>query len=274
MYWPSARTVGLGAAGGERQDRHQRVGRVRREVLPRVDGGRRLRPGPGGEEVRGAAHGRDLQRQARDDAELAAAPAAEGPEQVGVVARVDGAQPSVGGDHRQGHHVVAGEAELPAGQAVPAALGEAGDAHVGAGAGGDRAARGGQLGVDVDQLGAGADDDRAARPSEGDRADAAQVELHAAAGGRVAGVRVAAGARDERDAGAGRPAHGRAHVGDVGRPRDGERAQAVVALVVDQAAQRRSRRRRGCGPGRAWRWRAAAGGRRRRGGCGRRRAAR
>jgi hypothetical protein len=74
--------------------------------------------------------GQQPQLQSRDDGEPATA-TAERPEQVGIVARVDAADPPVGRDHLGGEQVVGGESVRAAEPAQASAHGAADHADVG-----------------------------------------------------------------------------------------------------------------------------------------------
>ena len=142
---------------------------------------RRLRPGPGqGEEHRLRGRHR-AERERGHHAEVPAAAALAGPEQVSVLVRVGG-----GGEHRavrrddlQRLKVVAGQPVGPGGHPDAAAERQAGDADGRAGAARHRAALGREAVVEVDEPGARAD--RRGRAGYGDRLEVADVDDQPAA---------------------------------------------------------------------------------------------
>src|SRR5205823_12970077 len=126
--------------------------------------------------------GRDLihrggsEREVRDDAEVAAAAAAQGPEEVPVLGRG-----TVDGDSRREHDAsgaepVAGHAELPRREAYAAAERQPGDADGGAAAGRNRKSVLPEGLVDVDQPRTGADGRGAAGGVDPHAGDAAPVD--------------------------------------------------------------------------------------------------
>ena len=157
-------------------------------------------------------------REAGDDAEVAAAAAAAGPVEVGVLAGVGGDRLPVGGHDRERPDVVGGGAERPPGQPHPAAQREPADADRRARAAGDGEAARGERRVHVDEPVAGAD-------------------LHRRC--RRARPRCRRGARGRRP---GRPARSssRRSCGRPSAPRSGRRASRTTS-------PRRGRRRR-CAP--------------------------
>ena len=139
------------------EQREELVRRLRCPALPGVDDPRRVRPGPHGAEGRRGAHRVRLEREARGDAKVPAAPAPAGPEEIGVALGIALPDDPVRGHHREAPEVVAGEAELAAGEPDPSSQGEARDADRRARSGGDRDAPGCELAVDVHQPRAGTD---------------------------------------------------------------------------------------------------------------------
>jgi hypothetical protein len=138
-------------------DGEELVRGVGREPLPRVDDCGRMLPGPAGG-VRG--HARDRIRhehEVGDDPEVAAAAAAAGPEEVGVLVFAAGPPAPVRRDERQLLERIAGEAVLARDEPDAAAERDAGDAHRGAGPGGNRGLELPEPIVDAAELGAGAD---------------------------------------------------------------------------------------------------------------------
>ena len=107
----------------------------------------------------------DVDRERGDGAEAAATAAAQRPEQVGVVGRVDRTGRAVGGDDVDRPYGVAGESPRPTEHADPAAERESGDADARARPTGNAHSLGGQGGVDVDESGTGADPSGVARSS-------------------------------------------------------------------------------------------------------------
>ena len=219
------------AAGAELQHRGQpRIG-LRRPRLPGRErrAGRRER----GAEVRRGADAVHAHLEARHDPEVAAAPAAQRPEQVRVVARVDAAQPPVGRDHHEPRDVVGRQPERPRGEAVAAAEREPAEADGRARAAGHRAAVAGERVHDLDHVRARADARAAAAAVDGDRPQPPQVDDDAFVERRVAGVGMPAGARRHADVVAVGPAQHRLHVAAVARDDDRVRPRAVEARVVD-----------------------------------------
>ena len=91
-----------------------------------------------GAEGRHGAHRVRREREPGGDPEVPAAPAAAGPEQVGVPLGIALPDDPVRGHHREAPEVVAGEAELAAGEPDPSSQGEARDADRRARSGGNR----------------------------------------------------------------------------------------------------------------------------------------
>ena len=179
-----------------------------------------------------------------DDAEVAAAAAAQRPQQIGVRMRIDGAQMAVGGHDLRTDDAVARESEMAAGEAHPTTERVPADADRRARPGRDRRAVRRQGGVDVDQLRAGADRGGSVRAVDADLAEVAQVEHDAALQRRVSRVTVTSRPRPNRHAARDRPADRRLHVGCVDRARHRTRQDRVKALVVDVRGLGEARRAR------------------------------
>ena len=232
------------AAGAERADREEPVGRVRRERLPGADDLGRLRPRPAREEVRDGRRRVRAQHEVRDDPEVAAAAAAAGPEEVAVLrsrSQVRWRPSAVTIPSETMLSLVVPNAREASPTPPPSASPPM--PTVGARAGRDRAAVARERGLDVDQPRAGADRHGAVRVHR-DAVEPPQVDDEAG-GRRVAGVAVPARARGDPDAVAPRPADGRAHVGDrdaAARSRAGGRRRSARCR---RAARGRTRRRRG-----------------------------
>ena len=224
----------------ELQQRGERGVRLRR---PRLPGRDRVRAGrERAAEPRGAGGAMHPQLEARDDAEVAAAPAAQRPEQVLVAAPVDPAQPAVGRHHHDAGHVVGGQAPGARGEAVAAAEREAAEPDRRAGPERHRPAAAGERVGDLDRLRARADRRAAAAAVDRDPAQAPQVDDHALAERRVARVGVPARARGDAHVVAVRPPQQRLHVARVARLDHGIGPRAVEARVVDLSGAREPRR--------------------------------
>ncbi len=155
-------------AGGRIQVQHREeaVGRVRRELLPRLDDLRSIRPRPLERVRRDLADRVRAEEEARDDSEVAAAPTAERPVEIGVLPGVGHDRRSVREDDGRLEQVVAGQPVLPRGQAHAPAEREPSDPHGRTGAGGNRAPVLPEPVVDVDETRTGPDD----RPTRRSRA--------------------------------------------------------------------------------------------------------
>ena len=170
---------GPGPRAGEQQDRSVGVllpaerleGRpelgvgVGRPVLPRLDHLRRGRDRPLQVHRLERGRGRGLEVERRDDAEVPAAPAAQRPEQVGLLLRARRADGSVGRDHLHRGDRVAGQPHGAGQHADPTAERQPGDADGGARPSGDRPSLVAQGGVHRGQGGAGARSWRCCRSS-------------------------------------------------------------------------------------------------------------
>ena len=218
---------------GRRQVEVERelVRRARSERLPRRGDLARLLPRPLEDVRRQLADRRGAKREARDNAEVPAASAAAGPEEVGVAPRVAAQDVARGGHDRQSLERVAGEPELAHRVAVAAAEGEAGDAHRRACPGRDHQPVRSERRVDVDEDGAGADD--CASAGNAHAVQARDVEDDAGRR-RVAAVAVPAGARHEVDVVAPRPADRVDDVADRLAEDDRLRTDGVEARAVEE----------------------------------------
>ena len=223
------------AAGGRIQVQHREeaVGRVRRELLPRLDDLRSIRPRPLERVRRDLADRVRAEEEARDDSEVAAAPTAERPVEIGVLPGVGHDRRSVREDDRRLEQVVARQPVLPRGQAHAPAEREPCDPHGRTGAGGNRAPVLPEPVVDVDETRTGPDD-RPTRRVERDTVQPGDVDDHAGRRG-VAAVAVAARARNDPDAVLASPADGSLHVGQRLAEDDGLRLVRVEAGVVQDA---------------------------------------
>ena len=212
---------------------------VRRPGLPARHHPRRLRPRPGQVEGARRRRRRGPERERGDHAEVPAAAALTGPEQVAVLLRagVDVQHRSVGGDDLHLLQAVAGQTVGPRGHADAAAERQPGDADGRAGPARHRPVLGRQRVVEVDQPGAGAD--HRGRAGHGHGPEVLHVDDQPAGVAGVAAVAVPAGPGGERDL---ELAHERdarrhvvraLHVGDAGRalpvePRVEQQAVGVV----------------------------------------------
>jgi hypothetical protein len=171
-----------------------------------------------------------------DDPEAPRAASAQGPVQV-LAAALGAAEALPGGrDDVGGEDAVAGEAELPRGEAVPAAEGKAGDADGRAGPRGNRPP--GLPEGRVHRLEARARADlRGAVWTELYRREPRQVDDEPARRG-VAAVRVPARTGGDARAVPLGPADAPLHVQRVLRERDGERPDGVVPRVLDEPRRR------------------------------------
>ncbi len=137
-----------------------------------------------------------LEGEGGHHAEIAAT-AAQGPEEIGMVVRVDGEELAIGGDDFGGDDVVAAQTEGAHEVAESAAHGEPADAG-----GGDDPAGGGETGVMTGgiELGPGdaaLDDGGVALGIDGDLLHSGKVDHHAAVADRAAGDTVPAAADSE-----------------------------------------------------------------------------
>ncbi len=142
----------------------QGVRLVRRPGLPARHHPRRLRPGPGQEEQHQPGQPVSAERERGGDAEVAAATAPAGPEQVAVAGRAAAADRAVGRDDLHRLQRVTGQPVGPGQHPGPAAEGEAGHPHRRARAARHGQAMRGEPVVQVDQVQAGADPDRLPLP--------------------------------------------------------------------------------------------------------------
>jgi hypothetical protein len=181
----------------------------------------------------GRAHAVHARLEARDDPEVAAAPAAQRPEQVGVAAGIDAAQPPVCRHHNEAGDVVGGQPEGARGEAVAAAEREAAEADRRARAAGHRATVAGERVHHLDHVRSRPDARAAGAAVDRDRAQTPQVDQDALAERRVAGVGVAARARGDADVMAIGPAQDRLDVAAVAHLHHRVRRRAVEAPVVD-----------------------------------------
>ena len=178
---------------GDQQARRERVGRVRRPLLPRGDHRRGVVPErlERGHLRRG--HGRELER--RDDADARPARPAQRPEQVRLLVLVAAHRAAVGEHDLGGDQRVRGQPVEAAEDPEPAAERQPGDADGRAAARRDRDAVGVERVVDVAQERAGAD----RRPPVGDGHGAHRRHVDQHARGRGApGEAVPAAAHRER----------------------------------------------------------------------------
>src|SRR5205807_2769469 len=120
-----------------------------RERLPGLHDLARLRPGPLEHVRRDPADRRGAEREARDHAEVPAAAAATGPEEIRVVSGIAAEHLARGGDDRQADERVARKPELAHRVAVAAAERETGDADRGARSRRDRQPVRGERRVDI-----------------------------------------------------------------------------------------------------------------------------
>ena len=112
---------------------------MRCELLPGLNDLRRVRPRPFEGVRRDLAHWVRAENQTCDDPEVAAAPTAKRPVEIGVLSRVGGDRCPVRENDSRLEQVVARQPVLPRRQADAAAEGEPCDPHSRTGAGGNRA---------------------------------------------------------------------------------------------------------------------------------------
>ena len=219
-----------------------RVG-VRGPAQPGLERLARRAPRERREHVGGARRERvELERELRDNPDVATAAPLERPQQVGVGAAVDRAQLTARGHQLGTDELVGRQSERPTCQPHAAAERDAGDPDRGARARRDRGAAGGETGVHVDQLRAGADRRGSGAAVDRDLVEQAQVEHDPALECRVAGVAVTAAAGPNLDAVGDRPADRRLHIGRVQDSRHRLREDRVEPLVVDVCCGAEARR--------------------------------
>ena len=169
-------------------------------------------------------------------AEVAAAPALAGPEQVAVLGGRAGAGHAIRGDDLDRLEIVAGQAEGAGQHADAAAQGQPGHADGGAGPAGDGQAARGQPLVHVDEVQAGADLDRSPGHPEGvHRGD---VHDEAAVGAGPPGVAVPAGPGGHRQPELPHEGQAGAHVPGGGAVGDAGRVQHVEPGVEEFLGRR------------------------------------
>ena len=194
----------------------------------------RLGPGPGQEEHHQPGQAVGAERERGGDTEVAAAPAPAGPEQVAVAGRAAVADHAVRRDDLHRLQGVAGQPEGPAQHPDPAAEGEAGHAHRGAGAARHGQAARGEPVVQVDQVQAGADADRLPA-AHLERVHRGHVHHEPGRAGCAGPARIAVPARPGRDRQPELPDEGQAgaHVAGAGAVRDAGRPLVVEPRVEE-----------------------------------------
>lgn len=183
-------------------------------------------------------NGRDRERGA--DAEIAAASAAQAPEQVRFGSLRHGAHRAVGGDDLGARHRVRADAEAAHVEADAAAQHEARDADRRAAAMGDGAARRAKPRGDVPVEAARSDRDAAARRVIGHLLHRRQVDQEAGRG-RVPGERMPAAADGEGHVHLPTPAQRLGHRLGGAAPRDRLRLDPGVAQVLRPGARGKAR---------------------------------
>ena len=212
----------------------QRIGRMRRHLLPGLDDWLRVRPRPLERVDRHLSDRVRAEDEPRDDAEVPPSASTQGPVQIRVPARVahDGA--AVSENDCCLEQVVAREPELPRGEADAAAERQTPDAHGRARSAGNGAAELRQMGVHVDQPCAGADH-RMTVPVERDPVQPRDVH-HDAGRRRITAVAVPTRPRDDPNRVTPRPADGPLDVGERLAEDDRLRLVRVEAGVVEDAS--------------------------------------